>query len=57
MLLRVAQRGHEGAHLGQLELAPGLAGRGVQFGAQGLQAVDCLGVEHVFQFTRVEQPR
>ncbi len=53
LLLRIAQRSHEGAHLGQFELAPGLAGGGVQFGAQGLQAVDCLGVEHIPQFTGV----
>ena len=52
-LLGIAERSHEGAHLGQLELAPGLAGGGVQLRAQGLQAVDCLGVEHVFQFTRI----
>ena len=25
----IAERGHEGAHLGELELAPGLAGGGV----------------------------
>jgi len=48
----LAERGHEGAHLGELELAPGLAGGGVQFRAQSLQAVHCLGVEHILQFTR-----
>jgi hypothetical protein len=46
VLLRIAERSHEDAHLGQLELAPRLAGGRVQLGAQGLQAVDCLGVEH-----------
>jgi hypothetical protein len=29
----------------------------VQFGAQGLQAVDCLGVEHIFSLRESETPK